>query len=389
MTRRKDPLPEAAETMLPGPTTDGGAELDGRSDVGAAPLSAEPAVAGPRSDAPPAPGPSAPPRRLGVLGPLLGGALAALGGFALSHFDVFGVAAPDRSAEVADLSARLEKASSGQSATLNEMSGEIAAISARVEKLEATPAPAAPDPSLVPDPSMVEELERRLAQIESLPAEGGASTAALTAKLAALERRLVALPEAGALSELQSKLDAALARLNEAEAVAAERAAAADAAADAVRRDLALEALADAVGTGQPFGAELQALADPALQDLLQPFAETGVPTLEQLQTGFPDASREALRVAREISTEDGWADRLADFFASQTGARSLTPREGGGPDAVLSRAEFALSEGRVADAVAELEPLDPAVKAPLAAWITNARAHLAAAEALSAARGT
>ena len=132
----------------------------------------------------------------------------------------------------------------------------------------------------------------------------------------------------------------------------------------------------------------MQALNDPALTGALAPLAETGVPTLAQLQSAFPDAARAALRAARDLSTEDGWGDRFVDFLAAQTGARPLTPLEGDTPDAILSRAEFALSEGRVADALAELEPLDAAVKAPLDPWITQAKAHLAAATALQAARG-
>ena len=94
------------------------------------------------------------------------------------------------------------------------------------------------------------------------------------------------------------------------------------------------------------------------------------------------------LRLSRDLSTEDGWGDRLVDFLAAQTGARPLTPLEGDTPDAILSRAEFALSEGRVTTALTELDALDSAVKAPLDPWISQAQAHLSAAAALQAARG-
>jgi hypothetical protein len=56
--------------------------------------------------------------------------------------------------------------------------------------------------------------------------------------------------------------------------------------------------------------------------------------------------------------------------------------------DAILSRAEFALAEGRVADALAELAPLDPALAAPLEAWTKDANRHVSAMAALAAARG-
>ena len=381
MTRRKDPLPDTA--------TVGMAETTGEPpDAGMAPFVAEPAVAEPVTGAPsvtmtepPAPV-LATPRRVGILGPLLGGALAAIGGFALSYFDVLGLAAPDSSAEVAALVAQLDQARAAEAKAISGLKDEITALSTRVATLEAAPVPEGPDLAKLDD------LDRRLSAIEAMPADGTASAAALTAKVAQLERQIAALPAGGVIPEMQAELDAVLARLGDAEAAATARAAEAEAAAAASARDSALRVLAEAVASGKPFGAELQALEDPALTDALGASAETGVPSLETLQAGFPDAARAALRVAREISTEDGWGDRLVDFLASQTGARSLTPQDGSTPDAILSRAEFALAEGRVDAALNELQALDPAVQAPLAAWSADAKVYLGAEAALKTARG-
>jgi hypothetical protein len=377
MTRRKDPKPDTvdAETTVTG--------VESLATV-AEPIAvaADPVGDPEPAEPPPAPMPPAAPQRSSMLGPLLGGALAALGGFGLSHFNLLGLATPGQSIEVAGLTRQLEEALSRQALAADEMRGQIASTTTRVATLEAAPVPE------VPDLSRLDDLDRRLAVIEALPAEGGASTAALAAKLAELERRMTALPTTGAAPELQAELDAALARLNAAEAAATARATEAEAAALAARREKALDGLAEAVATGGPFVAALQALDDPELSAVLAPMAEAGVPTLAKLRADFPDAAREVLRTAREISTEDGWGDRLVDFLAMQTEARSLTPREGDDPDAVLARAEFALSKARVADALAELEPLDPALKPPLEPWITDATAHLAAETALQAARG-
>jgi hypothetical protein len=194
-------------------------------------------------------------------------------------------------------------------------------------------------------------------------ADGNASTAALTAKLADLEQRLATLPDSGTDPALQQKLDDALARLTEAESAAAARASEAEAATRTAARAQALDALSGAVETGQPFTTELQALNDPALTEALSPFAETGSPDPGPAANRLSRRRPHGLRAARDLSTKDGWGDRLVDFLAGQTGARPLTPQEGDTPDAILSRAEFALSEGRVADALAELDPLDPAVK--------------------------
>jgi len=372
MTRRKDPEPENLQTEV-SPTA------PFLTEVGPEPVPVPPPEPEPRIDAPPPPI-SPTPRSPGMLGPILGGALAAIGGFALSHFNLLGLA-PDAGA-VPALSAQLDQAVKQQSAAEQKLDTDLAALTDRVAALESAPAPAAPDLS------RLDALDQRLATLEAIPADGTASTAALAAKLADLEQRLAGLPTSGSDPALQQQLDDALARLTEAEAAASTRASEAEAAAQAATRSKALDALSAAVDTGQPFAAELQALDDPALTEALASLAETGAPTLLQLQAAFPDAARSALRTARDLSTEDGWGARLVDFLAAQTGARPLTPLEGDTPDAILSRAEFALSEGRVADALAELDPLDAAVKAPLEGWVTQAKAHLAAASALQAARG-
>jgi hypothetical protein len=368
MARRKDPL---TETPVDAP-----AEMPEAAEAAAPALVTErEAVAVPVAS----------PRRSGVLGPLLGGALAAIGGFGLSHFNVLGFAtntSSDLTALGDRLDAILSKQAADQASALDAMRAETAGVTDRVAALEAAPAP---EP---PDLSRLDDLDRRLQAMEALPAGAGASTTAIAAKLAELERRLAALPATGAAPELQAELDAAVARLTEAEAEAKARAEEAEAAAKVATMAEARRALADAVASGEPFASELAAVADPALTTALSGLAETGVPTLAMLQADFPDAARAALRQAREISAEDGWGSRLADFLASQTGARSVAPREGDDPDAVLSRAEFALGEGRVADALAELEPLEASVKAPLAPWIDTADQWLAADAALTAAGG-
>lgn len=355
MTKDEDPVTEAPETM---PTADAPA-------LGEKPMPPEPR------------------RRSGVLGPLLGGAMAAAGGFGLAYFEVFDLRpdpAPDQSAEIAALKDQLARLSdaAGNVALLGE---RLDALDTRLAALESRPAPEAPDLS------GLRALEDRMAAIEALPAGEGASTSALAARLARIETALQSQPAADTTA-LQAELDAALARLGEAEAEATARTTQAEATAAKAARDLALRALRDAVTSGQPFADKLQALADPALDAALGPMADTGAPTLAALQAGFPDAARETLRLAREVSPDDGWSDRLLDFLASQTEARSLTPREGDTADAILSRAEFALGEARVVDALAELALLDPALSAPLETWTKNAQLYVSTMAALAAAGG-
>lgn len=359
MSRRKEPVTAAPEA-LPEPS--------GESSMPLVDATA-PVLLSPR-------------RRSGLMAALVGGALAAIGGFGLAHFNVFGLRpapAPDLSAELAALKDQVAKLSD-QAGSVATLGPTLDGLEARLAVLESRPLPEAADLS------GLQALEDRLAAIETMPEGDAGSTATLAARLAKLEGALQSMPSAGDTTALRADLDAALALLSTAETEAATRTAEAEAAAAKAARDLALRALTEAVLSGQPFKDKLAALDDPALAAALGPMADSGAPTMAALQAAFPDAARETLRLSREISAEDGWTDRLVEFFADQTEARSLTPQEGTDADAILSRAEFALGEGRVADALAELSTLDPAVATPFAGWTVDANRYLAAMTALAAA---
>lgn len=79
--------------------------------------------------------------------------------------------------------------------------------------------------------------------------------------------------------------------------------------------------------------------------------------------------------------------DRVSAFFRTQLGTRSLEPKEGDDPDAILSRAEAALKAGQLDTALAELAAMPEAGQPALAPWIASANARrdaLAAATELS-----
>ncbi|WP_374645887.1 COG4223 family protein [Tabrizicola sp.] len=373
MARRKDPLTEAEAEAAADTPAEAAAESPSLPPD-ALPADALAAEVLPHPDSAPAdpaavPPPSPPPRRgPGILGPLLGGALAALGGFALSHYNVFGLVPPPT--PPADL-APLAQADQDQAAALAALRSEVGTVATRLAALEGAPASQ-------PDTARLDDLDQRLAAIESLPQDGDAGTAALAARLAKLEQQLSAQPAAAD----QAEVDAALARLAEAEAEASRRAEEATAAAEAAAHKARLDQLREAVASGVPFEAELAALNDPDLAASLSPHA-AGIATLAALQADFPEAARQALQLARANAPDTGWGARLTDFLAAQTGARSLTPREGDDPDAVLSRAEFALSEGRLADALAEVKTLPEPIRAPLADWSARAEARLTVLAAL------
>jgi hypothetical protein len=164
----------------------------------------------------------------------------------------------------------------------------------------------------------------------------------------------------------QAETDLAAARA-EAEALEQEALASAEAAASRA----ALNRVSTAIETGAPFADALGDLGGD-LPAALSSAAENGVATTAELTSDFPAAARAALATARAegVSDESGG---LGGFLRNQFDVRSTAPQEGSSPDAVLSRAEAAIKEGRVADALAEIEALPEVARAEMTDWTAQA----------------
>lgn len=108
--------------------------------------------------------------------------------------------------------------------------------------------------------------------------------------------------------------------------------------------------------------------------------------SLGTLQSEFPDAVRAALRASLREESASGQGNVFTNFLRAQTGARSVEPREGDDPDAILSRANAEVEAGRIGNALTEMDALpDVAKDAPLMAeWIAKAAAYRDAQAALS-----
>ena len=78
----------------------------------------------------------------------------------------------------------------------------------------------------------------------------------------------------------------------------------------------------------------------------------------------------------------EGTGDQLRAFLRDQLGTRSLTPRDGDDPDAILSRAEAAVKSGELDAALGEIDNLPDSGKAVLEEWTVKA---VARKDALSA----
>ncbi|WP_353473441.1 hypothetical protein PVT71_05195 [Salipiger sp. H15] len=150
----------------------------------------------------------------------------------------------------------------------------------------------------------------------------------------------------------------------------------------------ALSEINTALRDGTPYGEALQVLEanGVTVPEGLAATAGDGAPTHAVLVAEFPAAAREALSAARraEATTEDT-ASRFTTFFANQLGARSVEPREGDDPDAVLSRAEAALRSGDLNATLTELSALPEPAQAELAGWTARAEARKAALDGADA----
>ena len=310
----------------------------------------------------------------GALWLVLGGAIAAGLGFGAARLVPGGWPIADTSALQAQVQALADDnaAFKVRLNTLAEAPVIDPALVDRIAALERRP--------VVPDTSadLAAGLAALKAQVQALASApgGGADPAALKA----LQDQVAALSTAPAAA-----IDAAVtAAVTSAQDQLASTMASAEASAAKLTADAALTRIAAALDSGAPYGSALADLGPVTVPAVLADHAATGVPTVQALREAFPDAAREALDDARRADMGASWTDRVTAFLQTQTGARSLTPREGNDPDAILSRAEAQVGAGDLAAALTELAALPDAAKASLADWQAQARLRLDAAAALA-----
>lgn len=330
----------------------------------------EPVVETPRDTVPDVAPPVAPtPERRSVFMPLvLGGLIAGGIGFAVSEFNVFNT--------------RINT---------DALRNDIAAQETRLEALESAEPPAAPEVDL----TAIDDLSAKVDDLSAQLTEVSGQVADIDARLVVVEKRPIAEGEGSSaaavaayereLATLQTTVEEMIANARSVEAATADAAAATRELEQAARVREALAEITTAVAAGQPFEAAVATLSDAGIADVpaaLSDVAADGVVTLSNLQDRFPDAARTALSAARssgEVEEETG----VGGFLRRQLGARSVAPREGDSPDAVLSRAEAAVRDGQLAAALGELDTLSEGTQANIQDWLDDARARAAAEAAV------
>lgn len=335
------------------------------------------------SDAPPPP--AAPEqvviRKGGFVPMLLGGVIAGAIGLGAGYYLSSEGILPGK-AEIEALKTETSQEIQAQAERIDALSAQLAATEApdtsRLEagQAELRDALGALSARITDTENRLGEMADRVEGLSSQSLTEGASDAAVAAYEAELEK-------------LQQAMAAQRAEIAAMVAQAEEKEQNAEETAQATMRRAALARILTALDTGSSYAsalADLQA-AGVTIPDPLADSAADGVATLSDLQTRFPDAARAALAAARAAAIETGEPGGARAFLRNVLGARSLEPREGNDPDAILSRAEAATRDGRLTDALAEIEALPDVARAELADWAADAQrrmAVVAAAQKLS-----
>lgn len=217
----------------------------------------------------------------------------------------------------------------------------------------------------------IEEQAERISTLKARPIGGGVNAGEANQ---AYEEALASLQ--AALSDQKSEIDA---QRGEIEELIANARSVEEATADAARAATAQNALAQigsALSSGAAFDEELTTLQEAGIAEVPQALAavsESGTVTLANLQSRYPDLARQALTEARRSGAVEG-EEGLGGFLRRQLGARSVMPRDGDDPDAILSRAEAALRDGQLATTIEELESLPASSQEVMAGWLADAK---------------
>lgn len=290
-----------------------------------------------------------PPRRSIVLPLVLGGIIAAGLGFGLSRVVPNGWPIQDTSALEAEIARQAQEITALRDRVAANAAPDLSGVEGRIAALENAPSP-------------VDELR---AQIDQL--RGQMTSGAMAPDMQAI------------VDQTRQQLDQTRA---EAQALQQE----AEATAQAAGVSAALTRIAAALDAGTPYGTSLEALTSAGIEvpPVLADNAG-GLPSMLKLQQDFPAAARAGLEASLAADMGATWSERVGSFLRSQTGARSLTPREGNDPDAVLSRAEAALGNADVAGALSELGQLPLEGQGAMSDWRAEAQRRVDAEAALAA----
>ena len=273
---------------------------------------------------------------------------------------------------------------------------QLAQHGERIKQIEAKPAPKDHTDTIF---AMTEALEALRDDVDQKQAKIEAQLRALALRLEEVEKQPLAQtvsPRAieayeRELDQLRSDLaqvvQSASAQIEQTKAKAEELQMTTDASTRTGTITAALNAIRAAAENGAGYEAALSDLISATEIDLpeaLQAHAKNGVAQLGGLQDRFSPAARAALKAIRLAEGPQTGENRLLAFLKAQFGVRSLEPQPGNSAEAVLSRAQAAVTKGDLTTALSELSALPQLGQDHLQDWIAAAQSRVAVQAALS-----
>lgn len=276
---------------------------------------------------------------------------------------------------------------------VGQLTQEIATLSARIETLAARPMPAADPGGLGARidrlTAAIGEAEQRLAAVEKRPEPKAPDLSSVNQRTAAIEGTLKELrtglsdikriaeeaPEA-ASSQVADKLAGRIGGLEDRIAALTAARAAQPANADLAAAIVSLNALGTSLRSGKPFANELGAARSQlgertAKLTPLEPFAATGLPTIETLEKQFSEL---APKILSGPEPDGNFFERLMTNASRLVQVRPVGEPAGNSVGAIVARAETKLGSRDLSGAIAEVESLPEAEKAVAAKWLAAAR---------------
>jgi hypothetical protein len=271
-------------------------------------------------------------------------------------------------------------------------------LDSRLATIEKRPAPPSPDTDAIN--SAVSALGRRVDQLE---AAAKPDLGPLRAGVQQLEQRLAAI-ETQSASRIASEavaskdMEQVLSRLGKADGDLADRVAELEREAQSQNKDelradgmlaLLLGQMREAIERGRPFPTEFDAFIrlarDSNLAAAAQPLAEparSGEASRAVLVKGLAELAGR-MAVASEPSAQSDWREQTLARLRGLVTIRRIDGSSGTGSEGAVSTAQTALARGDLAGAVAALESLTGADAEAARSWLLMARQRLAAETAL------
>ena len=132
-------------------------------------------------------------------------------------------------------------------------------------------------------------------------------------------------------------------------------------------------ALKKQIQSGKPFDEQIYKLADRVeLSEEFKRISTIGIIPIVELKSMFPQFARDTLSAIHKNTDETNAKKKFFIFLQEKLGVRSLTPRQGNDPDAILSRVEASIKADNFNDALSLLSTIPESGMIIMAEWIKN-----------------